>query len=420
VSDAERYDLAVVGLGYVGLPLARAGCSAGLRVVGYDIDAARVAAVDQGRSVTDGMSDDDVAGMLAAGFRATTDPAALGQASAVVICVPTPMSPDRRPDLSAVLAATRDVAAILRPGMVVALESTTYPGTTDEVIRPILEETGLTCGVDFHLAFAPERISPGNDTPLHDIPRVVGGVTPACTAAAAELYGRLVARVVLARSSREAEMSKLVENTYRQVNIALVNELAVVSRDLNVDLWDAISCAASKPYGYQPFWPGPGVGGHCIPVDPHYLTYKVRTTGRTLRLAELADDINRDMPDYVVRRAAQLLNERGRTVRGSRILLLGVSYKPNVSDLRGTPALPIATRLIELGADVRYHDPNVDGWQVQDKPIDAVIDVEEAVESHDLVILLQRHREYSDDLMHRCRLLFDSSGAARNCTSEVL
>jgi nucleotide sugar dehydrogenase len=419
-SASRPFDLAVVGLGFVGLPLAHDAIREGLRVVGYDTDPGRVASINQGHSSADGLDDRDVATMLAQGFAATTDPVVLEAAETIVICVPTPVSDDRRPNLTAVLSAAQDVADHLQRGTLVTLESTTYPGTTEEVMRPILESGGLRVGTDFNLAFAPERINPGSGVALREIPRVVGGVTASCTEAAMSFYGRLVDRVVPARSSREAEMSKLIENTYRQVNIAMVNELATICRDLQVDVWDAISCAASKPYGYQPFWPGAGVGGHCIPVDPHYLTYKVRTVGATLRMAELADDINRGMPAYVVHRAMQLLNTRAQTVQGSSVLLLGVSYKPNVCDLRGTPALPIATQLMSLGAEVRYHDPHVEDWTVDGKPVSAVIDLEDAVAVQDLVVLLQRHDEYDDDLLRHCNVLFDATGTARDCSTEVL
>jgi UDP-N-acetyl-D-glucosamine dehydrogenase len=417
----DALDLVVVGLGYAGLPLARSACQLGWRVAGYDIDLDRVAALTEGHSVVEDMSDGEVAGMLRAGFTATTDRAVLGRAATVVICVPTPITADRQPDLGAVVSATEEVAARLRPGTLVVLESTSYPGTTGEVMQPILEAGGLRAGVDFHLAFAPERVDPGNGRfDLRSVPRVVGGVTPACTDAAAAFYRPLVDEVVVARGAREAEMSKLIENVYRQVNIALVNELAVVSRMLQVDLWDAMSCAATKPYGFQAFRPGPGVGGHCIPVDPHYLTYKVRTVGGTLRMAELADDINRGMPQYVVQRATELLNRVGRAVQGSRVLLLGVSYKPDVGDLRGSPAQPVAAQLLRLGAEVSYLDPLVPEWQVDGKSVPTVLDPAEAVRTHDLVILLQRHASFDDGLLAGCRLLFDSSGAARAVTSEVL
>jgi nucleotide sugar dehydrogenase len=415
------FDLAVVGLGYAGLPLARAACGLGWRVAGFDVDPARVAALRAGHSPLVDVSDADVDAMNQTGFLVTSDSGALSRSAVVVICVPTPVFEDRRPDLTSVISATETVARGLRPGTLVVLESTTYPGTTEEVLQPILERGGLRAGMDFHLAFAPERIDPGNDLfSLRSTPRVVGGVTPACTDAAAEFYAQLVDRVVRAGSAREAEMSKLIENIYRQVNIALVNELAIVSRSLGVDVWDAIWCASSKPYGFQAFRPGPGVGGHCIPVDPHYLTYKARVAGGMLRMVELAEDINRNMPAYVVQRAFELLNRTGKPVQGSTVLLLGVTYKPDVSDLRGTPALPIASRLIELGAQVHYHDPLIDDWEVDGKPVPAAVDVGEAVRSHDLVILLQPHSSYDDSLFAACTLLFDTCGAARPYAAEIL
>jgi UDP-N-acetyl-D-glucosamine dehydrogenase len=418
----RRFDVAIIGLGYVGLPLAKRACDVGWRVVGYDVDLARVHALQLGQSYVDDISDADVAGMLERGFVPTGDPALPGDAATVVICVPTPLADDQRPDLEPVLSAARTVAAVLRPDTLVVLESTTYPGTTEEVVRPIIEESGLSVGTDCFLAFAPERIDPGNaDYPLEAVPRVVGGVTEACTAAAVEFYQHLVHHVVPARSAREAEMAKLIENVYRQVNIALVNELAMVSKSLGVDLWNAIDCASSKPYGFQAFHPGPGVGGHCIPVDPHYLTYKVRAaTGTMFRMAELANDINGQMPDFVVRRIADLLNRRAIAVRGSSVLLLGVSYKPDVSDLRGTPAEPIARALLRAGAEVSYHDPHVDDWEVDGKPLTAAIDVDEALRSSDVVVLLQRHAAYDDALLSRCPTLFDASGSARTLAEEVL
>ncbi|HST80760.1 MAG TPA: nucleotide sugar dehydrogenase [Kineosporiaceae bacterium] len=417
----RRFDLSIVGLGYVGLALAQAACEIGWRVAGYEIDDARVDLLLAGRSYIDDVSHDDVARMRAAGFVAGDDPAYLRDSAVIVICVPTPVSGDRQPNLSSVVAAAETIADQLTPGTLVVLESTTFPGTTEEVLLPILERGGLRVGVDFHLAFAPERVDPGNKAfPMRSVARVVGGVTPACTAAAARFYGCLVDRVVSARGTREAEMSKLIENTYRQVNIALANELSTFSRELGVDLWDAVACASSKPYGFHAFFPGPGVGGHCIPVDPHYLTYKVRTIGSTFRMAELAHEINSQMPDYVVRRAAALLNRRKLAVNGSSILLLGVSYKPDVSDLRGTPAYPIAEGLRKLGADVQFHDANVDYWEVDGKEVQPVTDLAAALVSHDLVILLQRHAEYTDALLSSCTTLFDSCGSARDQALEVL
>ncbi len=388
-----RPDVLVIGLGYVGLPLAREAALSGLRVTGLDLDTQVVSGLNAGRSHVDDISGEDVRAMLARGFRATTDESAVGEPGTVVICVPTPLSPDSGPDLGAVRAATATAGRLLRPGMLVVLESTTYPGTTDEVVRPLLEKTsGLTAGRDFWLAFSPERIDPGNKTyGIRNTPKVVGGQTPACAEAAARFYGKLCDEVVRARSAREAEMAKLLENTYRHVNIALVNEMAVFCHELGVDLWDAIRCAATKPFGFQAFYPGPGVGGHCIPIDPNYLSYKVRTLGYPFRFVELAQEINSRMPAYVVDRAAELLNSHAKPLNGARVLLVGVTYKRDIADQRESPVQPIARKLLARGAALAYHDPYVDGWSVDGRPVRRVTNLSTGLGAFDLVILLQDH-----------------------------
>ncbi|WP_192808561.1 nucleotide sugar dehydrogenase [Actinomadura montaniterrae] len=405
-------DLVVVGLGYVGLPLAREACRAGLTAGGLDRDAAVVAGLAAGRSHVDDVTDADVAAMLGAGFTATGDPAVLGAAQTIVICVPTPLAPEGGPDLTAVRGAARRVSAHLRRGTLVVLESTTYPGTTEEVVRPILEESGLTAGEDFHLAFSPERIDPGNGRyGVANTPKIVGGYTPACAAAAEAFYGKFVETVVLAKGTREAEMAKLLENTYRHVNIALVNEMSVFCNELGIDLWDAISCAGTKPFGFQSFFPGPGVGGHCIPIDPNYLSYKVRTLGYSFRFVELAQEINTGMPRYVVQRAQQLLNNRGMALRGARVLLLGVTYKADVADQRESPARRIAEQLARHGAQLSYHDPYVETWQVGDLRLSRVTDLPDALRTADLTLLVTDHSVYTASLLgEHARFLFDTRG----------
>src|SRR5580704_8428467 len=320
-------DVVIIGLGYVGLPLAQEAVRAGLRVTGLDVKQATVDGLRAGRSHIDDLSDADIKAMLAGGFRAVTDVTGITGAGpdVIVICVPTPLSESDGPDLTAVRAATETAAALVRSGCTVILESTTYPGTTDEIVRPILEKaSGLTAGIGFHLAFSPERIDPGNETyGIRNTPKVVGGITPACTEAAADFYGQVCDTVVRAKSAREAEMAKLLENTYRHVNIALVNEMAIFSHELGVDLWDAIRCAATKPFGFQAFYPGPGIGGHCIPIDPNYLSHRVRTLGYPFRFVELAQEINDRMPDYVVDRAVWLLNDQKKALNGALVLLAG-------------------------------------------------------------------------------------------------
>lgn len=415
MTESQPIDLAIVGLGYVGLPLAEEATNAGLRVLGFDISERVVEGLNAGHSHVDDLSDATIAEMLAHGFRATTDPAALGEAKAVVICVPTPLGTDGGPDLRAVEGAVATVASVLRPGMVVVLESTTYPGTTEEIVRPALEAGGLRAGVDFHLAFSPERIDPGNPTfGAKNTPKVVGGCTPACTAAASAVYAPFVDTVVPVKGTREAEMAKLLENTYRHINIALVNEMARFCHEFGIDLWDVIDAASTKPFGFQAFRPGPGVGGHCIPIDPNYLSYSVRTRlGYPFRFVELAQEINSMMPRYVVQRVQELLNEDAKSLRGARVLLLGVTYKPNISDTRESPSVPIARLLHAAGATVVFHDPHVQSWKEVGIPVETATDLDAAVAAADLTVLLQNHSAYAvDELAAASTRFFDTRGVA--------
>ena len=406
-------DVLVIGLGYVGLPLAIAAARAGFRVTGLDTSEKIVAGLLAGRSHVDDVTDAEIAEMLSHGFRGTSDEAAVTPQDIIVICVPTPLSEADGPDLSAVRAASQTAGRLLKAGTFVSLESTTYPGTTEEVVRPLLEKaSGLTAGIDFKLAFSPERIDPGN--PVYgfaNTPKIVGGLTPSCTDAAEAFYARICDQVVRAKSAREAEMAKLLENTYRHVNIALVNEMLIFCRELDVDLWDAIRCAATKPFGFQPFYPGPGVGGHCIPIDPNYLSYKVRTLGYPFRFVELAQEINGRMPGYVTDRAAELLNRHAKAVNGASVLLLGVTYKRDIADQRESPARPLARKLLARGAHVSYHDPFVPAWQVDGQPIPRTENLEAALATADLVILLQAHSCYDPArLIQEAGLLLDTRG----------
>jgi UDP-N-acetyl-D-glucosamine dehydrogenase len=406
-------DVVVIGLGYVGLPLAIQAVRSGFRVTGLDTSERIVTGLMAGRSHVDDVTDAEIAEILAAGFRATADETQVGTADVVVMCVPTPLSEADGPDLSAVRAATATAGRLVKAGTLVSLESTTYPGTTEEIVRPVLEKaSGLTAGIDFFLAFSPERIDPGN--PVYgfaNTPKIVGGLTPACTDAAEAFYAQICDQVIRAKSSREAEMAKLLENTYRHVNIALVNEMAIFCRELDVDLWDAIRCAATKPFGFQPFYPGPGVGGHCIPIDPNYLSYKVRTLGYPFRFVELAQEINGRMPGYVTDRAAELLNRHAKAVNGAKVLLLGVTYKRDIADQRESPSRPLARKLLARGAVVSYHDPHVPDWQVDGRPIARADDLDAALADADLVILLQAHREYEPAVLAAAaRLLLDTRG----------
>jgi UDP-N-acetyl-D-glucosamine dehydrogenase len=416
-------DLVVIGLGYVGLPLAREAARAGMSVVGLDIDAGVVDHLNRGHSRIGDITDTDVAEMLASGFRATTDESVIAQASVAVVCVPTPLSGDGLPDLGAIRAAMTAVSRHLRPGMLVILESTTYPGTTDEEVRPILEESGLVAGTDFHLAFSPERIDPGNvKFNARNTPKVVGGLTTACADRAEAFYSRFVDTVVRTKGTKEAETAKLLENTYRHINIALVNEMARFCHELGIDLWDVIKAASSKPFGFQAFYPGPGVGGHCIPIDPNYLSHNVRARlGYPFRFVELAQEINATMPAYVARRAQNLLNDAGKATSGASILLLGVTYKANIADQRESPAVPLARHLHALGANVTFHDPHVFSWQANGLDIPRANDLESAVSHADLVILVQNHVEYDTDRLAKlAKRFFDTRGVTTGEESHRL
>ena len=351
----------VIGLGYVGLPLAVAFARAGLPVVGFDVDAERTGAVARGESYIGDVASADVRAAVEAGaLSATTDFGVLARVDTINVCVPTPLRKTRDPDLSHVVAAVERVAEHLRPGQLVVLESTTYPGTVDEVVRPRLEAGGLRAGADFFLAFSPERVDPGNaEWSTRNIPKVVGGVDARSLEAASALYGLVVDTVVPVSSPRVAEMVKLLENTFRAVNVGLANELALMCRDLGVDVWEVIAAAKTKPFGFMPFYPGPGLGGHCIPIDPFYLSWKARQNGFESRFIELAGHVNAGMPRYVVERVAEALNSRSRAVRGARVHLFGMAYKPNVSDVRESPAIDVAGLLQRRGAVVTYSDPFV-------------------------------------------------------------
>ncbi|WP_433370941.1 nucleotide sugar dehydrogenase [Streptosporangium sp. CA-115845] len=407
------YDLAIIGLGYVGMPLAKEATAAGLRVVGFEVDPGKIAALNAGRSYIDDLTDADLEHMLAGGFTATGDESVLADSRTIVICVPTPLDEDHRPDLSAVEGATGTVARNLRAGSLVVLESTTWPGTTDEVARPILEEgSGLTAGTDFHLAFSPERIDPGNPKyGLRNTPKVVGGYTSACKDRAVGFYSQFIEQVVPVSGTREAEMAKLLENTYRHVNIALVNEMAIFCDELGVDLWESIEAAATKPFGFQKFLPGPGVGGHCIPVDPSYLSYTVRKLGYPFRFVELAQEINERMPSYVVARVQRLLNRHRKPVNGSRVLLLGVTYKPDIADERETPALPVARALRELGAELVFADPYVKDWRVDGVQVPREEDLARGVVEADVTLLLQQHAAFDLSIVEdQGKLVLDTRG----------
>ena len=406
--------MAVFGQGYVGLSVASAAAVAGFDVVGIDTDEARVQALSAGRQPVPGVSASEVAGAVATGRLAfTVDGAACDDADVVLICVPTPID-GRLPDLSMVRAAAETIATHMKPGALVVLESTTYAGTTDGVLAPILEAGHRRAGDDFLLAFAPERIDPGNTThAFHQIPRVVGGIDQRSTDAAVAFYSRLVERVHPVSSTRAAEQAKLLENTFRMVNIAMVNEFAMLCADQGIDAWEVIDAADTKPFGFMPFRPGPGVGGHCIPIDPVYLTWQSRRdVGRPIRLVELAQDINAEMPGWVIDRIAEALNDRSRAVRGSTVLVIGVAYKPDVGDLRESASLQVLHGLQRRGADVAYHDPLVPVLP-DAGPLTSVELTDEALATADIVAVLTPHAGIDlDRVVEQASLVFD----ARNAT----
>ncbi len=417
--------IAVVGLGYVGLPLAVAFAEAGVSVVGLDVVPERAAMLNAGLSYIDDIPHQRLAAVVHSGLlTGTVDPACLASASDTVICVPTPLTKQRTPDLRAVESAARMVAAHLQRGQLVVLESTTYPGTTTELVSPILEASGLRVGTDFSLAFSPERIDPGatgsSGFTLRNTPKIVGGVTEACTARAAALYRLVVQHVVPVGSPEVAEMAKLFENIFRNVNIALVNELSMVCDRMGIDIWEVLDAADTKPFGFMRFNPGPGVGGHCIPVDPFYLTWKAREYGLHTRFIELAGEINENMPRYVVERIARSLNTQKRSLNGSRILALGIAYKPNISDLRESPGVTVIEHLIREGAEVRYHDPHVPEAMIAGTLVDSVPLTVDELESADCVVVLTDHNAVDYDLVTRhARFVVDTRHRVSSHRSNV-
>lgn len=414
--------VAVVGLGYVGLPVAVEFAEAGFRVTGIDLDDSKINALNSGESYLLDTPSDRLKSLVDAGqLRGSTAFADADDADAVLICVPTPIS-DGTPDLSRVVAAAASIAQVLKTGALVVLESTTYPGSTDELVKPLLEEGGKTVGADFLLAFSPERIDPGNDVyGFRDIPKIVGGIDNASTDAAAALYGQVVPKIVTVSSTREAELAKLIENTFRHVNIALVNELAVYAHEMGIDIWEAIDAAASKPFGFMPFYPGPGWGGHCIPLDPSYLSWRVRRDrAHEVRFVEVAQAVNAEMPRYVAERVSLLLNDQGRSVRDAKVLLIGVAYKAGVEDTREAGALKVMARLAKQGAHVAYHDPLVDRLETDDYSGDSVVLTADLVREQDLVVILVAQQGVDWDLLaHNASLVLDCCNALKRRSDRI-
>ncbi len=405
----------ILGLGYVGLPLAVEFGAAGLNVTGFDLSEGKVSSLNRGESYIQDVETARLKDLVDRGrLKATTDFTKIRECDALIICVPTPLSKTKDPDLEMVVSAARRIAENMRSGQLVVLESTTYPGTTDELILPMLSEKGLKVGVDFFLAFSPERVDPGNPKfHTHNTPKVIGGVTPACGEAAKTLYSKAIEKIIVVSSPRAAEMVKLLENTFRSVNIGLVNEVALMCRRLNVNVWEVIDAAATKPFGFMAFYPGPGLGGHCIPIDPLYLSWKLKTLNYRARFIELASEINAGMPEYVVDRLVEALNDRERSLRGSRVHILGAAYKKDIEDVRESPAVDVIKILQAKGAKVTYTDswvPSLEHEGIDLKSVEAG----PAVDAADAVVIITDHSKVPyADLVKRAKLVLDARNATR-------
>jgi UDP-N-acetyl-D-glucosamine dehydrogenase len=423
---AERSaTIGIVGLGYVGLPLALRFAEAGYPVLGFDTDAAKVKALNEGRSYIERISGEAIAAARGRGFAASSDYARAARADALIICVPTPLGANRAPDLSFVLGTMEALAPHLRAGQVVSLESTTYPGTTEEELKPRIEARGFKVGTDVFLCFSPEREDPGNpDFNTRTIPKIVGGATPACLEVGIALYGQAIDQVVPVSSARVAEMAKLLENIHRAVNIGLVNEMKIVCDRMGIDVHEVIRAAATKPFGFVPYWPGPGLGGHCIPIDPFYLAWKARQYGVETRFIELAGEINRAMPEWVLGKVDEALTARGRKMKGSRVLVLGVAYKKNVDDMRESPSVALMELLKTKGAKIAYSDPHVPVFppmrehyfDLKSVPLTA-----ESVAGHDCVLVATNHDAFDYALIKRhARLVVDTRGVYLESAPNVV
>ena len=430
INQLERREatVGIVGLGYVGLPLAVEFAEAGYNVIGYDVSEAKVQQINQGSSYIPDIPTQRLQPLVENGkLRATTHTSDLAAVQAVSICVPTPLRKTKDPDMSYIIQAVETISAVAHEGLLIVLESTTYPGTTQEILLPKLTEGGLIPGEDIFIAFSPERIDPGNQHyQVRNTPKVVGGVTLHCTEVAQALYSAAVDNIVAVSSPTTAEMVKLLENTFRAVNIGLVNEMALMCDKLNIDVWEVIEAAATKPFGFMPFYPGPGLGGHCIPVDPHYLSWKLKTLNYNARFIELASEINTAMPLYVMDKIADALNDNCQSVRGARVVVLGVAYKPGVDDVRESPALDVIGLLQEKGADVAYHDPYVPAFQLDERDAGRMSSQEysaDLLQSADCVVILTDHETYDyQHILDHSQLVVDTRHATppRNGSARVV
>jgi UDP-N-acetyl-D-glucosamine dehydrogenase len=419
--DACEAHVGVIGLGYVGLPLAIEFVRAGFAVTGFELDASKVAAIQDGTSYIEDVPAEQVAEARESGrLTATTDASALSSCDVINVCVPTPLTRTKDPDVSFIASALEEIRKRIHAGQLVILGSTTYPGTTQELIIPMLEATGLSVGVDFAVAFAPERIDPANrQFQVREIPKVVGGATPVCTELAAKLFRHVFDEVVPVSSTQSAEMVKLLENTFRAINIGLANEVALMCDRLGLDVWEVIDAAATKPYGFMKFQPGPGLGGHCIPVDPTYLSWKMKSLNFPARFIDLAVEINTQMPGYVAEKVGDLLNEDRIAVNGAQVLILGAAYKSNVSDMRESPALDVMRLLAAKGAEIRYSDPHVPEIALDDRRLKSVDLTDDALASADVVVIITQHDAVDyDRVVAKAGRIYDTRNATRNVTAN--
>ena len=413
---ARTLRVAIIGLGYVGLPLATAFAEAGFHVTGIDLDQNKVESANKGESYIADVASETLRHLLDTGhLQFTTDFSALEDVDALSICVPTPLSKTRDPDMSYILAATKQVKAHLRTGQLIVLESTTYPGTTDEAVLPVLETSGLKVGTDFYLAFSPERIDPGNPHfGAKNTPKVVGGLTPDCTELAQAYYSAAIDQVIAVSSARVAEMTKLLENTFRAVNIGLVNEIAIICEKLNINVWEVIDAAATKPFGFMRFLPGPGLGGHCIPIDPHYLLWKLKTLDYKARFIELAEEVNGSMPHFVVNKINEALNEQRRSLNGATVLVLGVAYKKNVGDVRESPAMEVLQELLERKVNVLYNDDYVPSLALKGRTLHSQLLSDGLLQAADCVVIVTDHDYYdATQIVNEARCVVDTRNITR-------
>lgn len=416
-------DIGILGLGYVGLPLATEFAKGGFSVTGFEVDSRKVDSLRKAVSYIEDIPNEEIKPLIKSKkLSATTDFSQLRHVDVAIICVPTPLRKTRDPDISYIAESAKAIAATLHPGQLIILESTTYPGTTKEFVQPLLEAKGLKVGKDFCLAFSPERIDPGNKQfKLPNTPKVVGGITPLCGRLAAATYGSVVNRVIPVSSTESAELVKLLENTFRAVNIGLVNEIALICDKLHLNVWEVIEAASTKPYGFMPFYPGPGLGGHCIPIDPHYLSWKMKALNFSARFIELAGEVNSHMPDFVLQKTILALNKRRRSINGAKILIMGVAYKADVSDCRESPALDLIHLLLEQGADVSFHDPWVKSVTVGEKKLINKSYTPALLRSMDAVIVTTGHKAFdAKDILKHAKLLIDTRNIARGLTAPHL